>query len=49
MACGIDGNDYDINLKLNKLRLVNAGQIKVNAKNSEGEASCMVKLTVKGK
>ena len=49
MTSSASKNDYDLNLKWNKLSLLNAGQIKVHAKNSEGEAMCTAKLAVRGK
>ena len=48
ITSGADQNEYDSHLKFNKLRLINEGQIKINARNSEGEATCTVKLLVKG-
>jgi len=47
-ATNADKNDYIPSLKLSKLMLLNVGQVKVHAKNSEGEASCTANLGVNG-
>jgi len=43
-----DKNDLVVSLKLNKLQLKDAGQIRVHAVNSEGEANEVTALMVKG-
>jgi len=49
MTTNGENNNYIPNLKWNKLTLLNAGVIKVHARNSEGEASCTAKLAINGK
>jgi len=49
MTTSAEKDNYNLNLRHGKLSLLNAGLIKVHARNSEGEASCTAKLAVKGK
>jgi len=49
MSTTAETTDYNLNLTLDELKLLHRGEIKVHAKNSEGEASNTATLTVKGR